>query len=395
MAQVRARPAAQPVAPARAPAAPATIQIPWEPVAYVALMAVGFALRLYHLGDRALHHDESLHSVYSWYLYVGRGYVHDPMMHGPFQFHFNALMYFLFGDNNVTARLQPAILGTLFIGMPYFLRRELGRIGALTAAVLLTVSPVFLYFSRFTREDMPVAFWTMVLMLGLFGYLRTHQARWFYVAATGFAFAFATKETTYISAFVVATFFFGMSALARFSDLGRVVWAAIRTVSLRTWLIAAAIFLGINITLYTTFFTNPNGFCTMLWAVEPFCGASRGALQYWLDQQDVRRGGQPWFYYLLLIPLYEFVPFIGSFLAVVALPRIRRGIFFWFSVWWAAWTFLILSWAGEKMPWLALHITLPLILVASQWADWYLSGISWSAVRSSQALWAFGLALGA
>src|SRR5206468_2782582 len=101
---------------------------------YFALMALGLALRVYQLGDRAMRHDESLHAVYSWYLYTGRGYVHDPMMHGPFQFHLNALMYFLFGDNTVTARLQPALLGTLFIGMPYFLRRELGRIGSLCAA---------------------------------------------------------------------------------------------------------------------------------------------------------------------------------------------------------------------------------------------------------------------
>src|SRR4051794_36686324 len=165
------------------------LAISWFPLAFLALMALGFGLRIYDLGYRAFHHDESLHAVYSWYLYVGRGYIHDPMMHGPFQFHFNALMYFLFGDSNVTARLQPCILGTLFIGLPYFLRRELGVVGALCASVLLTVSPVFLYFSRFTREDMPFAFWTMVCVVGLFGYVRTHQPRWLYVGTAGLAFA--------------------------------------------------------------------------------------------------------------------------------------------------------------------------------------------------------------
>src|SRR5438477_545829 len=176
MVQVRERPVAPP-ADSASPIAPdlQPLVISWEPLAYLAIMAIGLALRMYHLGDRAMHHDESLHAVYSWYLYTGRGYTHDPMMHGPFQFHFNALMYFLFGDNNVTARLQPAILGTLFIGLPYLLRRELGRFGALAAAVILTISPVFLYFSRFSREDMPVAFWTIVLVAGLFGFLRTYQ----------------------------------------------------------------------------------------------------------------------------------------------------------------------------------------------------------------------------
>src|SRR5581483_2865047 len=60
---------------------------------FLVLTGIGLALRLYDVGSRALHHDESLHAVYSWYLYIGRGYVHDPLMHGPYQFHVNALMY--------------------------------------------------------------------------------------------------------------------------------------------------------------------------------------------------------------------------------------------------------------------------------------------------------------
>src|SRR5262249_53618496 len=159
--------------------------------------------------------------------------------------HFNALMYFLFGDSNATARLQPAILGTLFIGLPFFLRRELGRIGALSAAVILTISPVFLYFSRFTREDMPVAFWTMVLVVGLFGFLRTYQSRSFYIAAVGFACSFATKETTYITAFIVVTYFLGLSALSPWLEQGKLAYAALRAIGWRTWAIAAAIFFGI------------------------------------------------------------------------------------------------------------------------------------------------------
>ena len=90
------------------------------------------------------------------------GYVHDPLMHGPEQFHVNALIFFLFGDNDVTARLQYVLLGTFMIGLPYFVRHELGRLAAIIAAIILTISPGFLYFSRFAREDMPFAFFTMV-----------------------------------------------------------------------------------------------------------------------------------------------------------------------------------------------------------------------------------------
>src|SRR3712207_4585820 len=98
MVQVREHPTA-PVSDLDSPTPSVPLNIQWEPLVFLGLMALGFALRIYELGYRAYHHDESLHAVYSWYLYVGRGYTHDPMMHGPFQFHFNALMYFLFGDN--------------------------------------------------------------------------------------------------------------------------------------------------------------------------------------------------------------------------------------------------------------------------------------------------------
>src|SRR5258707_12019846 len=40
------------------------------------------------------------------------------------------------------------------------------------------------------------------------------------------------------------------------------------------------------------------------------------SLYYWLEQQHVARGGQPWYYYLLMIPLYEQ---IGVVFAIVGI----------------------------------------------------------------------------
>jgi hypothetical protein len=68
--------------------------------------------------------------------------------------------------------------------------------------------------------------------------------------------------------------------------------------SARRWLISAAIFWGASITLFTTFFTNPDGVATGIW----------GSLDYWLEQQHVLRGNQPVFYYLIISPVYEFLP---------------------------------------------------------------------------------------
>ena len=58
----------------------------WEKVLYVVVLVLVIASRFYLLGDRAVSHDETTHAKFSWNLYAGRGFQHDPMMHGPLLF---------------------------------------------------------------------------------------------------------------------------------------------------------------------------------------------------------------------------------------------------------------------------------------------------------------------
>ena len=83
----------------------------FEKTLWVILIAVAFLTRVIGLGDRAMSHDESLHTVYSLQLFDGRGYQHQPMMHGPLKFILNPVMYFLFGVNDWSARIQVALFG--------------------------------------------------------------------------------------------------------------------------------------------------------------------------------------------------------------------------------------------------------------------------------------------
>ena len=115
--------------------------------AWVALLLLAALWRLSDLGPRAASHDESLHAYFSWLLATGQNYTHDPLMHGPFLFHFNALIYALFGASDVTTRFSSAIFGVILVMQPAMLRgdRHLGRWGALTASTLLLISPVFFF----------------------------------------------------------------------------------------------------------------------------------------------------------------------------------------------------------------------------------------------------------
>jgi len=337
----------------------ATLTIDWELAAYGGLLLFVVATRFWDLGSRALHHDESLHALYSWFLYVGRGYIHDPMMHGPFQFEATALIYLLFGASDYTARVLAAIFGVWIVLSPYFLRHELGRLGALIAAALFAISPSFLYFSRFAREAIYFGGWELLVVIAIFGYLRERKRAYLYLLSLGTILAFATKETV----FITGAIFLGFFVLEALASLVRgrpsVGWSALKSIAPRDWAIMITIFLGVYMVMYTTFFTNPKGIISGSW----------GALTYWLAQQGVQRGGQPWFYYLLLIPLYEFLPLLsalGGLLFVVARRQLSRiGLFAWFNIVWFLGALLIYSWAGEKMPWLDLPIVEPLVFLGA------------------------------
>ena len=98
----------------------------WEAVAYFALFVLAILTRFVNLGARVMSHDESLHTYYSWRLETAGDYQHTPLMHGPILFHVTALMYFLFGDSDFTARIYPALLGVILVMMPILFRRWLG-----------------------------------------------------------------------------------------------------------------------------------------------------------------------------------------------------------------------------------------------------------------------------
>jgi uncharacterized protein (TIGR03663 family) len=177
-----------------------------ETLFYILLAIIAVVACFYHLGARTMSHDESLHALYSWKLYAGEGYEHNPMMHGPFLFHINALMYLLFGMSDFAARVSAATFGVILVLLPALLRKELGRVGALTVSILTLISPTTLYYARYIRNDIYMMVWAMLMTVALFRYLRTRQRKWIYLGALAVVLALCTKETAYITGFIGLSF---------------------------------------------------------------------------------------------------------------------------------------------------------------------------------------------
>ncbi len=527
----------------------------WE-IALVALLLVAAVFsRLYGLGDRTISHDETTHVVFAWDLEQGLGYAHDPLSHGPLQFHLLALSYFIFGDSDFTARLPQALFSIATVLFAWWaFRRYLGRIGALIAGFLFLISPYMLYYGRYARNEAFVALFGVVMIWGILRYLDRGENKYLYLITASLALHFASKETVFIYA-AQALLFLGLLFLSRVNarkwiqgnikqpffvtlllgavllvlavfaqavggssgpgtlsgsevaepvvatgaqaaaaggglNLAAVILVMVGILALgvsiyfllrgygwknlkqersfglmalifalvlpnlaafplkilaptlsystlrnmvsatnvgtilsspdfpsllllfgvimamfllsaaigfawnpRQYLINMGIFFAIFIPLFTTFFTNSLGFFTGL----------VGALGYWIEQQAVQRGSQPWYYYWAVqLPMYEFLPALGSLMAAAIgfrlwgirkpeksgpaladhnlLPAESRRLALVFMVFWAATALVAYSIAGEKMPWLTVHITLPLLLLTGWALGWVIKHVDWAQV---------------
>ncbi|MFN2177366.1 MAG: hypothetical protein ACK2U3_15580, partial [Anaerolineales bacterium] len=105
--------------------------INFEHLILMVILILALFTRFYNLESRVMSHDENSHVYYSWRLYKGEGFAHDPLMHGPLQFHMVALSYFMFGDNDFTARIPAAVFSIATVMFMWYYRRYLGRSGAL------------------------------------------------------------------------------------------------------------------------------------------------------------------------------------------------------------------------------------------------------------------------
>lgn len=175
-----------------------------EQVIYLGLAVLALLAHLWGVGDRALHHDETLHAAYSWYLFSGRGYMHDPLLHGPLLYNIGALVYWIFGDNDTTARLGAALAGSALTLTPYLIRRELGRLAALMASTYLLISPVFLYYGRFIRHDIYSLLCEMLVVAAIVRYTSTQRPAWLYTGVIAFALMLVNQETSYLFLLIMA-----------------------------------------------------------------------------------------------------------------------------------------------------------------------------------------------
>ena len=176
-------------------------------IAFVLILLFAGLLRYYELDIKPYHHDESVHAHFSYRLFADGYYEgYNPTWHGPFQFYASTVVFHIFGDSDWSGRFLPALFGTLLVLLPLFLRKYIGDAGALFSSFLLALSPAFLYYSRFFRNDIYIAFFSLGMLICVFLYLETKKLLPLCIGALFLALSLAAKENTYLTLVIFVSF---------------------------------------------------------------------------------------------------------------------------------------------------------------------------------------------
>ncbi|HEY2498793.1 MAG TPA: flippase activity-associated protein Agl23 [Candidatus Angelobacter sp.] len=326
-------------------------------------------LRLIYLTQKPLHHDEGVNGLFLVNLFRTGYYHYDPSnYHGPSLYYIalvptgiNNLLHWGHGLSTFAIRFVTAAFGIGVVWLMLCLRRFIGPAATIAAALLATVSPGFVFFSRYFIHEILFVFFSLGVIVAWLWYRETARPRYLMLSSASAAFLFATKETWIITAAVwliaIPCTMFYLRLRKRGTSAAAVKRSAIASDDPKNtrnlYLKAAALFLAIGILLYSSFFTNPRG---ILDSVLTFT--------YWTKTGQTGIYNREWSTYFDWLRQEESpILFLGGIGVVVALIR-ARSYFTVFCAFWAMGIFTAYSLVPYKTPWLALSIILPLTIMA-------------------------------
>ncbi len=335
-------------------------------IVFILLIALAFLLRLYHLNERVFHHDEAAVGYFTYKLFNDGIYSYDPSFHGPFMYYTTAEMYRHFGDNIYSSRLLPAIFGSAILFLLIPLRRYIGNAGMVVSAFFLALSPSFLYYSRFYREDIFISFFTLLMLVCAVKYAESYakNSAWhsvirvFYLFMGGVALASmaALKENAYITMALIVLFLFLFFIRER---LYKGLTGRINKLDKKVLITLAEgiFFILVVIIIFSLFYT---GKTFDLYGMK---SAFEKAIVHWYEMHRTERIGGPMYFYLPIMALYELPVLVFGIAGIIHYYN-KNNLLMTFLGYWAMTNLIIYSYLQEKVPWLVLNPLLPLVLIA-------------------------------
>jgi uncharacterized protein (TIGR03663 family) len=205
--------------------------------AVLVVTALSLAVRLVDLGGRIMHWDEGRVAYWALRYHESGRYSYRPIVHGPFLQLVNDYVFVVLPPSDVAVRLPVAVVGGLFPLVALLFRDRLRDGEVLALAALLAANPLLVYYSRFMRNDVLVAAFSVAALGFAVRAIDRHEVRALYPAAASLALAYTTKGNVVVYLLCFA----GATALVLDHHLLRAVAGgrSVRTVLRRDWPAAA------------------------------------------------------------------------------------------------------------------------------------------------------------
>lgn len=262
-------------------------------------LGVGAYYRFPALGQRPMHTDEAILAIKSAEFQSSGHFQYDPKdFHGPGLHYITRLWSKLSGWGGsetwteTQLRTVPAICGLLVILLTLLLRDGLGRLGTGLAMLLMAVSPMMVYYSRYFIMEMPLVMFITLSIAALWRWSQGGNFGWLVLAGFSLGMQHATKETFAINVVAGAIGFVGAKLIVgefapRQSGFGS---GPARERGGQPWLWVGLAAMLTSVTIYSGFFKD--------WV------AVKDSATTYLNYLE-RAGGsgheKPWHYYLSLI----------------------------------------------------------------------------------------------
>ena len=380
---------------------------------FLLILILTIFLRFWNLDLKLLHHDEAIHSWFSFELLTKGTWMYDPSYHGPFLYYVTAGMFSVFGDSDLVARLLPCLFGTLLIPLTYCIYRigYINKNQTLLVCLFIAISPDMVYFSRFLRHDIFMLFFTFLLLVAILYYFERGQVRFALIAAVAMAGALSCKEEMPVILLIFASFF--IFSIWRGTFTLPVSWK-------RDTVIGLLLVTAIMSVLYTGFGAHPETLAGQNFQITTqgvhFEMNTTGwytAIEHWSSMHNQQRLGGPFYFYIPFYFLYELPIFILAIIGTLqfiltgidltlAYKRLKNIVFtrklipttgylaetslhqlqnprtvysksdefFRFCIWWMILTMAFYAYVGEKVPWLLIPQLLPMCFVAVYNLNW-------------------------
>lgn len=276
----------------------------------ILIVGLGILLRFMDLGDKPYHHDEAIFGMYAFYQFTdpqNAYYKYIPMLNGPLLFHLQAHIFKLFGANDFTGRLLPALLGSGMLLIPFYFRKKIHLGLFLTILSLISFSPVFIYYSRFLRHE-----YLVIACYALFLYFIMQKPTnlKFFILPFLFWLHWCIKENVFVFAAILLGYFLYDTLLGKYKEKYLLEKESTSFTSLnfkfsekiQAWWLLGGFAVGLLFfyLLYTNFGNFHDGFKSGLF----------DGLTYWYEQHSIERIKGPFSIHLMMFNWYELCAFL-------------------------------------------------------------------------------------